>query len=227
MKKIAEKVALAAQICITLVFVLTLILCMTGTIQTADLQDNKVVIVLFIVLILVYASISAYLLYVAFAEKENVKRILLFYDNDCATRANAKVVDNIVKGCANEVPDVKVRRTKLRVDDKQGLIATLYVEISADNISTSLEKLRLLLVDSFKNTLGITFSTINFEIDKLNKKFVPNKERAEQNAEVTEEKTETENDVLADNETALPEIFNDGKENETATSDETENKDEI
>ncbi|MCX4287556.1 MAG: hypothetical protein OSJ68_09805, partial [Clostridia bacterium] len=132
-----------------------------------------------------------------------------------------------VKGCANEVPDVKVRRTKLRVDDKQGLIATLYVEISADNISTSLEKLRLLLVDSFKNTLGITFSTINFEIDKLNKKFVPNKERAEQNAEVTEEKTETENDVLADNETALPEIFNDGKENETATSDETENKDEI
>ncbi|MCX4287600.1 MAG: hypothetical protein OSJ68_10025, partial [Clostridia bacterium] len=61
MKKIAEKVALAAQICITLVFVLTLILCMTGTIQTADLQDNKVVIVLFIVLILVYASISAYM----------------------------------------------------------------------------------------------------------------------------------------------------------------------
>ena len=42
---------------------------------------------------------------------------------------------------------------------------------------------RCLLADSFKNTLGLSFNTINFEINKLQTRYVPNVPTAEEKAE--------------------------------------------
>lgn len=192
MKKIAEKVVLVAQICITVIFVLTIILTMSGVIKQADIQDNKVVIILFVVLSVVYACLCAYLLFNAFSEKMNIKRVLLFYDVDTATRASSKVITNIANGCASEVNELKVRKIKLSVDDKQGLIATIHVKASVDNIAPSIEKFRKLLIENFKATLGLTFSAINFEIDKLDKKYVPNTDIVTSVTEVDEQVTTTQ-----------------------------------
>lgn len=113
MRKIAEKVAIVAQICITLIFVLISILYITGVIGIAQ-GNNSVVIVLMCVLAGVYVALSAYILYMNFSERENIKDILLFCDNESATRTNIKVINNIVKGCTKEVEGVVVRKVRVR-----------------------------------------------------------------------------------------------------------------
>lgn len=172
MKRIAEKVVLVAHICITFVFALLTVLYVTNAIPQEDVSDNSVVLVLLSVLAVVYVGLSIYLLYVTFSEKVNVKRILLYYDSESETRARTSVVDNIVNGCAKQVKELKVQKVKIRLDEKLGLIATIFVKASAENMSESIGRLRQLLIDNFKSTLGLTFNAINFEISQLTKKFV-------------------------------------------------------
>ena len=174
MKKIAEKVIVIALVCVTFVFALTTILYVTNVIPQQDVSNNSVAVILLSVLAVVYLGLSAWLIYLNFSEKLNVKRILLFYDAESATRASGKVVDNIVNGCAKQVSNIKVRRTKVRVDEKLGLIATVHVQLAAKEVTNAIPQLRALLEESFAETLGLKFNAINFEIDKLTEKFVPN-----------------------------------------------------
>ena len=68
MKKIAEKVAVVAQICITLVFVITTLLYMFNIIpENSALANNGVLGVLVGILAIVYLGLSAYIIYVNFA----------------------------------------------------------------------------------------------------------------------------------------------------------------
>ena len=185
MKRIVEKVVLVALICITFVFALTTILYVTNVIPQAEVQNNSVAVILLSVLAVIYVGLATYLVYVSFSEKINVKRILLFYDAKSATRASSRVVDSIVKGCAKQVDKLKVRKTTLRVDEKQGLIATVHVEVEAECVTTAIPVLRKLLVRNFDETLGLKFNAINFEIDKLVNKFVP-KNNTQAEASITE-----------------------------------------
>ena len=190
MKKIAEKVVLVSLICITFVFALTTILYATNVIPQEEVNDNSVAVILLSVLGVIYLGLSAYLIYVNFSEKINVKRILLFYDAESATRASSRVVDNIVKGCAKQIENVKIRKTTLRVDEKQGLIATVYLEVAAESVTEAIPELRKLLIHNFKETLGLKFNAINFEINKLNHKFVADTQVAAVEAETVETETQ-------------------------------------
>ena len=192
MKKIVEKVILIALICVTFIFALTTILYVTNVIPQQDVSDNSVAVILLSVLAVVYLGLSAWLIYLNFSERVNVKRILLFYDAESATRASGKVVDNIVNGCAKQVSNVKIRRTKIRVDEKLGLIATIHVELAAKEVTVAIPQLRALLEESFRDTLGLKFNAINFEIDKLTKKFVPDttNEKPDDTTPVAEEPVE-------------------------------------
>lgn len=202
MKKIAEKVALVAQICITLVFVLTTVLYMTGVItypneivdemgNTVQTEDSSIMMVLMIVLAIVYLALSAYMLYMNFSERENLKHVLLFCDTDSATRTNIKVINNIVNGCAKQVDGIAVRKVKVRSDEKGGLIATFSVKVDAENVAQAVNQLRCLVAASFKTTLGLTFNTINFDIDKLNGKYTPDVKQAEALADELTDKQQT------------------------------------
>ncbi len=174
MKKLAEKVALVALVCITFVFVLLAILYATNVIPQKEIADNAVAIVVLSVLSAMYVGLSVYLLIVAFSEALNVKRILLFYDAESTTRASHKVVANIVKGCTKEFPQLKVKKAVFRVDDKMGLIANIDVEsLVAEDIAIYIPKLRSLISQSFQDALGLRFNAINFDVVKLTKKFTP------------------------------------------------------
>lgn len=170
MRKITEKVALVAQICISFILVLLTVLFITGAIKQEE-ANNQIVTVLIVVLAVFYLGLSALLIYFAFSERLNVRRIVLFFDAESTTRAGAKVVDNIVDGCAKKVSGVKVRKTKLRLDEKLGPVATVYMDVDAADLEKCVQQMRALLVENFRNTLGLKFNAINFEIEKLNKKF--------------------------------------------------------
>ena len=184
MRKLAEKVVIVAQICITLVFAIITLLNMTAVFPEIEIAvNNGVLTSLIIVLFLLYLGLSVYLIYVNFSERENVKQVLLFCDSESATRTTAKVVKNIVNSCAKQTTGITVRKTKIRSDEKKGFAITLRVNVNADNVAETIDTFRCLLADSFKNTLGLSFNTINFEINKLQTRYVPNVPTAEEKAE--------------------------------------------
>lgn len=174
MKKIAEKVALIALICISFIFVLVAILYSTNVIPQKDVAENSVAIVVLSVFSVLFVGMSVFLLITAFSTAINVKRILLFYDSESATRASHKVVNSIVKGCAKEFPQLKLKRVTFRLDDKMGLIANIALEsLVAEDIAEYIPKFKTLLTQSFAEALGLKFNAVNFDVVKLSKKFTP------------------------------------------------------
>ena len=195
MRKIAEKVAIIAQICITLVFVITTLLSVTNIIPWNDDNSNGVLVTMLIVMAIIYGLLSAYIIYVNFSEAENLRQILLFCDSESATHANVKVIRNIVRSCARKVDGIRVKRAKMRLDETRGLAVTLKIDVSTHNVSESIDKLRCLIADAFKNTLGLTFNSINFEIRKLKSHYKPDVDKAEKLAKTLTQQRELSADI--------------------------------
>ena len=199
MRKLAEKVAIVAQICITLVFAITTLLNLTNVFyndgynpnyndnyyyyNNRTLQENGVLTSLIWVLFVLYLGLSVYILYVNFSEKENLKRVLLFCDSESATHTTTKVVNKIIRYCAKQTQGITVKKTRIRPDEKQGFAIHLKINVNADNVSQVVDTFRCMLADSFENTLGLTFNAINFEVTKLNTRYSPNVNNAEKQAE--------------------------------------------
>lgn len=196
MRRLAEKVALVAQICITLVFVVTTLLYMSNVIpENTALANNGVLATLIIILSIIYGLLSIYLVYMNFSERENLRQILLYSDSESATHANVKVIRNIVRSCARKVKGIRIRKAKMRLDEKQGFVVTLKIDANAHYVSHSIDKLRCLIADSLKNTLGINCNSINFEIRKLKSRYKPDVEKAEKLAKTLTEQRELSADI--------------------------------
>ena len=196
MRKITEKIAIVAQVCITLIFVVTSVLYITGVIPYNEgVRNNGVFVTLLVILAIVYGLLSAYIIYINFSESENLRQILLFCDSESATHANVKVIRNIVRSCAKKVTGVRVRKAKMRMDEKQGFKITVKVDVSTHSVSQSIDKLRCLIADAFKNTLGLTFNSINFVIRRLKSSYKPNVEKAEKLAKTLTQQRELSADI--------------------------------
>ena len=198
MRKITEKIAIVAQICITLIFVITTLLYITGVIPYNDgVLNNGILVSLLVILAIAYALLSAYIVYINFSEREYLRQILLFCDSESATHANVKVILNIVKSCAKKVNGIRVRKSKMRMDEKQGFSITVKIDVSTHHVSQSVDKLRCLLADAFKNTLGLTFNSINFVIRRLKSSYKPDVEKAEKMAKTLTQQRELSADIYA------------------------------
>lgn len=203
MRKVLEKVATVALVCITLVFVLMAVLYATNVIPQKEIADNSVTVVVLSVLGVLYIGLSAYLLIINFSEGINIKRILLFYDTEGATRAGSKVIVNIVRGCVKEFPQLKLKKVALRVDDKLNLIANIKLEATvAEDIGNYVPQLKKLLGQSFLDALGLKFSVINIDVAKLNKKFTPTDTEVEEARQANDQTENAEEQAAA---TATPE----------------------
>ena len=219
MRKITEKIAIVAQICITLIFVVTTLLYITGAIPYNEgFIDNGVFVTLLIILAVTYGLLSAYIVFVNFSEYEALRQVLLFCDSESSTRASVKVVRNIVRSCDKKVAGIRVRKVKMRLDEKQGFVITLKVNVSGDELSVAIDKLRCLIADSFKNTLNLTFNSINFEIRRLKSHYTPNVERAEKLAKTLSEQRELSADIYE-------QPFQDNCAEEEETDSKTNNED--
>ena len=167
MRKLGEKVALVAQICVAVIFVIVCLLYIAGIISQDFWQDNAVILVIMLVLAVIFVGASGYLVYANFSEVQNLKRILLYADCKSATTTNVKVLTKIARNCSNKIDGVRIVKTKIRADEKKGYIATFVVEVTSQTATPALEQLRCLVEDSFKQTLGLVFNTITFDVVKL------------------------------------------------------------
>ncbi len=243
MRKIAEKVALVAQICVAVVFVIVAMLYALGIVPQVELQNNAVVAVVMIVLAVIFVGTSVYILYMNFSELQNIKRVLLYADSKCATTASLKVVNKIARGCADKIDGVHIKKTKIRADEKKGYVATFYVQVSAGSVTPVLDQLRCLIEDSFKDALGLVFNTIAFEIIKLTNQHNTNVDQAKKRAQTITESTDqvqddcenptvepaeeqTDLDQVATDETAVT-TASDITEEQTDTSATSEEKEPV
>ena len=231
MRKLAEKIVLIALICVSLIFVITAVLYMSNLIpQSQNWTDNGVVNVVMLVLAVAFVGMSAYLIYVNFSQNANIKRILLYSDCCSQTSANSNVVQNIVKGCAKRIDGLKVKKIKVHQNEKHGFVLTVNVVTDADNAQQKVDDMRLLLDESFKTTLGLTFASIDFVITKLSSKYRPAPlPQAEQTALPPEEQAPalSQDDDVSDTEEApqqeeLAVETDDSSTEEDATQSETE-----
>ncbi len=188
MKKTIEKVALVALICVALIFVISTILYMSNVIdQPQNWSDNGVVNAIMFVFAVAFVGLACYLIYVNFAENENIKRMLLYCDCQSQTTVNSSVVRNIVKGCTKDIDGLKIKKIKIRQDAKQGFVLKVFVVTDAQRVQENVDTLRYLLIDSFSNTLGFAFNSLDFVITKLSTRYKPNKKLAQEQAETLQQ----------------------------------------
>ena len=228
MRKTTEKVAVVALICISLVFIVATVLFFCGVATPGKDTDNGFTIALLIVLGVAFVGLSAYLIYENFSSRSNLRRILIYCDSESAVSASRKVVQNIVDGCSKKISGVKIKRTRINVDEKQGFVLTLNIIAEAEVVQPALDELRGMLFESFEATLGLKFNSINFVVDKLAKKFVPTEkivEEAEQQAtEESEGKEEATAEETTKEEAVAAEIIENKKEAENEIVEKTDKK---
>lgn len=228
MRKLAEKIAVVAQICIALVFVLTTLVYTFNIFPQAEFNvESGVLTVVLIILGVAYALLSGFLLYVNFSNTENLKHIMLYCDSESATLTDVKVITNIVRDCAKTAGGISVKKVKIKTDDNNGLTLTLKVNVSANVVSQPIDTMRCLLADSFAKILGITFNSINFQVTKLKSGYSPSiskaKEQAEAIAEYREQDIERYNDPIPqqDDDTAerISRLQNEDEEGDVTTEE--------
>lgn len=195
MRRVGEKVALIAQICITLVFVVTTWITFGALPDNYVAYNNGMINTLTVILSVIYALLSVYLIYVNFAERESLRQILLYSDSESATHTDPKVIKNIVRSCARKVNGIRIKRAQMRSDEKHGFVLTLKIDVNAHYVSQEIDKLRCLIADSFKNTLGLSFNSINFEIRRLKTRYKPDVAKAEKLAKTLTEQRELSADI--------------------------------
>lgn len=210
MRKIAEKIAFVAFVCISVFFAVLATMYVTVGMPDEGWNNGGINIALIIVADIVLAGLAAYLLYEKFSSHVALKRLLLYCDSESTTSANKKVVSNVVNGCAKHVDGVKVRKTKITADDKQGFVLTLHIVAYGVAVQKNLDKLRCLLTTAFEETLGVRFNGINFVVDKLSSRYSPDLPTADKQAE-----------MLADGRRQADDFYDDplGKYNEEQAGD--------
>lgn len=174
MNKTAPKIALVAQTCIAFVFVLTHFLYAVNVVSPTVAGGNVTVNVLVAVLALLYALLSAYLLWTVFGKGDGAGKVLLHCDDESSTLADVKVIRKVIRGCQAKVKGLKVTRICLTETDKHGYCLKLYVKVPPLHAISAVDEMRCLLRQSFLQTLQVEFRSVDFVVDKFGGKFTPN-----------------------------------------------------
>ncbi len=188
MRKVTEKVALIAQIVLTLIFVIMCVLYMLNVIpQGNSFGDNAVTVVLFAVLVIIWLAVACYLLYLNFADSAALQCLVLHSDSQSATFATSKVIKRAINRCARQVGEVHVRRVQVRSDEKMGYRLLLVVEVKSNCATFFVDKLRAMVEDYFETVFNLKFNTIEFKINRLHAHYVADFAKAEKIAEQLEQ----------------------------------------
>ena len=180
MKNVFSRVALVAQISVSLVFVVWAVLTTFGVVASPYGEGGATA--LLVAVAVLFFGLSAYLLYAAFFLKQSSQDVLLYSNAESSTKSTQKVVKEVVRRNANAVGKLKLKSVKIFPDDKLGFRLLVSVKLRSGD-ATSLDALRLLCEESFAETLGVKFTSIDFKICDMKGVRVPDVDRAVKEAE--------------------------------------------
>lgn len=184
MKNLWERVATAVLIVIGGVFVLVALLSLFGRLTIFNSQGalavDVAVQVLMTLLAMVFVGLSAFVLYRCFSTTVMLKEIMLNKDCCSSMRITKKAVHSVVEKCTEMVDGVNVLKIKMFPLPNSQVALKIYVKLQGE--ITLLDKVRFMLEESLKKTLGYTFDIIEFQIAQFKNDFRPNEEQATKQA---------------------------------------------
>ena len=220
MKNLWERVATVVLIVIGGVFVLVALLSLFGRLTIFNAQGALVVddaiLVLMSLLALAFLALSAYIMYRCFSTTVMLKEVVL--NNDCCSsmRITKKAVQSAVEKCTSLVDGVEVTKIKLFPQPNCQVAIKIYVKLKGE--ISLLDKVRFMLEESFKKTLGYTFNTIEFEIAEFSNSFEPDQKSASENATLQNAQRKYMQDCLKN---PIPQKEEEAEQNETVKIKQT------
>ncbi len=189
MRRLADKVALVAHIGISAIFVLVTVMVFFNIIpleiaETGLIVTSSFVMAIVMILAGVYVALTVYLLYVAFAQRNVVREVLLYSDATNNTNATSTVIRRIAVDNAKVVSGVSVKKLRITSEANGKLHMRITVHIKGNEVAKTIDTLRCLLVDSYATVLALKFDSIDFDIAKIEGSSVADLDKAKAQADV-------------------------------------------
>ena len=186
MKNSLQKIALVAHACISFVFVLLTVLILFNFLPLnfldGSLVVDSIVLVLVSILVICYVALTAYLLYTNFSQQQMLKYVELYRDSTATVMATSKTIKKLVASNAQLVGGIKIEKVRIGTDGKYGVVLIVWVQVSSEQVSYTLDTLRCLCEDTFLQVLGLRFSSIDFKVEKIEGSYQPSVQTAQQQA---------------------------------------------
>ena len=224
MKKTLEKIALIAHASISFIFVLLTVLILFNVVPLnyveGSLIVDSIVLVLIGVLAFFYAILTAYLIFCAFNQNQLLKYVELYRDSTATVMATTKTIKKMATENAKRVGNVKVSKIRVSNDGKYGLILKVWLSVSSNEVSYLLDTFRCMCEDTFKQVLGLRFSSIDFKIEKISGSYQADIEAAQKQAKTLEAERKYASDCY--NDPLCQDCDQDGCEQPTQQQEETQ-----
>lgn len=202
MRKTFEKIAIIAHAAISFVFVLLTVLILFNVLPLEYVEErvsvDSIVLVLIAVLAVFYAGLTAYLVYCAFNQTQLLKYVKLYSDANTKVMATSKTVKRMVEDNAKRLGSVKINKIKISSDGRNGLMLRVNVQVSCEEVSMTLDTLRCMCQDTFNKVLGLSFTSIDFKIEKIAGKYQADVETAKKQAQTLEAERKYAREVYLD-----------------------------
>ena len=202
MRKPLEKIAMIAHAGISFIFVLLTVLILFNILPLNYVEEalvvDSIVLVLVAVLAIFYAGLTVYLLYCVFNQNQLLRYVELYRDSTATVMATSKSIKKMAVENAKRQGSVKVKKIRITSDGKYGLVLKMWVVVKGSEVALTLDTLRCMCQDSFKEVLGLRFSSIDFKVEKIIGQHQPDIETAREQAKTLEAERKYASDCYQD-----------------------------
>lgn len=211
MKKTFEKSITIANIAIAAIMLLVLLLLSLGVIDAAELNNNAVK-VMFFVLLALYVVTSGILVKFAFTNEEALKDVLLEKNGANSSIVTKKVINKLIKKAVKAEEGLKIKNIKI-FTGSHTVSVRVTVNIKGGEAPVKMKYLEMLVHDTVLGALKFEFDHIEIKLMKYETDFVADKKKLMEDA-----KNEcSAEEPSRDGECVCP----DAKSDEASGSDET------
>jgi hypothetical protein len=211
MKKVTEKVSVASFVALSLIFLLVSLLTYLNVIPMQITSDGVfavdwVVVVILLILGVIWVLLAVYILWNNFAFRNALRYVTLYSDRASSTKATSRVIKRLAVSAAEQVDGVKIKKISMSSNDHLGLNLKLVVDVRNDDVAYSIDTLRYLLADKYREVLGLEFALIDFQVKRIKSKHSGDIGRAQAQAQEMQQKRQACSSSFCHNESSVDEV---------------------
>ncbi len=189
-----QKVLTIFFVVLSFLFVLLLMLFMfnntIGENFATEVQGNKVVRILVIVMSVLYFANAIVLCFVNFYTKSTLDAIEVMNPDGSSTKISRGSIISVVKHNIKFVDGVQVKGVNILQDSKNKLRLSVHIRIMSVPVEQVVTPFRVILFKAFSECMGVEFDSIDFVVTALKPKYTPDMEAVEQETNALRAKKE-------------------------------------
>ena len=211
MKKTFERSITIANIAITAIMLLVLLLLSLGVIDAAELNNNAVKVIFFVLLAL-YVVTSGILIKFAFTNEEALKDVLLEKNGANSSIVTKKVINKLIKKAVKAEEGLKIKNIKI-FTGSHTVSVRVTVNINGGEAPVKMKYLEMLVHDTVFGALKFGSDHIEIKLMKYETDFVADKKKLMEDAKNGYSAEESSKDGEC--------VCHDAESEEASVSDET------